>query len=63
MYFFFSVPEIFADDITVNEDDGLAEICVRLVNSIEDSFVLDYSVTDGEAKGMQYQQETFLSNF
>ena len=45
-----TVPLIESGDVTINEDGGIAVVNVRLLNEIENDFVLDYStgeVPDG----------------
>ena len=38
-----TVPLIESGDVTINEDGGTAVVNVRLLNEIENDFVLDYS--------------------
>ena len=45
-----TVPLIESGDVTISEDGGTAVVNVRLLNEIENDFVLDYStgeVPDG----------------
>ena len=45
-----TVPLIESGDVIINEDGGIAVVNVRLLNEIENDFVLDYStgeVPDG----------------
>ena len=58
-----TVPLIESGDVTINEDGGIAVVNVRLLNEIENDFVLDYStgeVPDG-ADGRYTHIQTALS--
>ena len=52
-YFLPTVPMIESDNIVINEGAGSATVTVRLLNEIENDFVLSYSTAevDGGANG------------
>ena len=37
---------IESDNVVINEDEGFAVVTVRLLNEIENDFVLDYSTRE-----------------
>ena len=51
-FFNCAVPQLVPVDVSVLESDGIARPGVRLVNPIEMSFILNFTVTDASAMGM-----------
>ena len=45
------MPIIVTPDETVSEGDGPVDVCVELANSVESSFNIPFTITDGSAEG------------
>ena len=65
-YFLSTVPRIESDNIVINEAAGSATVTVRLLNEIENDFVLSYRTAefDGGANGKKTYEfiEAFILN-
>ena len=54
---FYIVPDFQVPDVVVNEDDGIAQVCVELGNEIENVLIVDFTtgiITDS-ANGIPIQ--------
>lgn len=40
------VPDIQVPNVTVNEDEGIAEVCIEIRNQIESPFTVEYGTRE-----------------